>query len=513
MSFREQGGQLLIRVSTTEPMSNAAILAIAPLLDIDFWPNALESFRWFGDKGRRISSITSRVEAVHPLGRDWEALIFLDISYVSGADSTWFIPIVFERKPSRPALFAVDAADGQTWYGVDAAGNSAWQSRLFDNMKSGATTSLAGGGQLQWTTKASASELPSVAGRLLSGEQSNSSIVFGDQLIIKVMRRVVDGLNPDVELGRYLTQHANVSSVPPLVADLTLEDGEFEASIGIAQRFVPGAADGWTWLLEELRRAHDNPARQASTIDAIHELGVQTAQLHQAMFEATDPSIAPEPITDDDLTGWTRSTLQLMDTVGDALAQLAIGTHDPDRLQLLEAALQAWPLIGVGVVGHEASSGLAKTRVHGDYHLGQTLLRDGKWFIIDFEGEPARSLAERRARFSPLKDVAGMLRSIDYAKAMMVGEQRGWLDETNALNDAFIAGYRSAIAVEGLVPASEAAFNDALKPWVIDKAMYEILYELNNRPDWLVVPIAALLRYIFMNDLGNYAPGDVDAEP
>ena len=106
-----------------------------------------------------------------------------------------------------------------------------------------------------------------------------------------------------------------------------------------------------------------------------------------------------------------------------------------------------------------------------------------------------------------------MLRSIDYAKAMMVGEQRGWLDETNALNDAFIAGYRSAIAVEGLVPASEAAFNDALKPWVIDKAMYEILYELNNRPDWLVVPIAALLRYIFMNDLANYEPSDFAAEP
>src|SRR5690606_13060131 len=145
-------------------------------------------------------------------------------------------------------------------------------------------------------------------------------------------------------------------------------------------------------------------------------------------------------------------------------------------------------------------------------HLGQTLRQGKRWLIIDFEGEPARPLEERQARFSPLKDVAGMLRSLDYAKAMSVVEGKGWIDETNALNDAFVEGYRAAFTLPGVIPATQQAFHDALRPWVIDKAMYEIRYELDNRPDWLLVPLMALMRYTFLDSVGGDQAGGF-AEP
>ncbi|MCC6704955.1 MAG: phosphotransferase [Thermomicrobiales bacterium] len=481
-------------------------------MDTALWPGALKEFRWFGEKQRTIERVASRVESIIEGDRTWIALVFLDVTFQSGADSTWFTPLVFEPKPTKPALVKITDRDDNAWFGTDAAAHPDFHAWVLASMAAGVEIGVASGGALRWNAAPEAAQLPALTGRLLSGEQSNSSIIFGDQLIVKLMRRIVPGLNPDAEIGRFLTRETNISSVPPLIADLSLRTAAGEASLGIAQRFVPNARDGWGWLLDELMRADANPARQATVIDAIHDLGASTAELHQALARATDPAMAPQPITTDDLTGWTRGTLQLMDTVGDALAQYAGSVQDRTKLGVLELALNAWAIIGASVVGHEASAGLAKIRVHGDYHLGQTLLRGKAWRIIDFEGEPARSLDERRSRYSPLKDVAGMLRSISYAKAMMVGEERGWLDEANALDDAFIEGYRGAITEPGLVPATESAFLDALKPWIVDKAMYEILYELNNRPDWLVVPIAALLRTMFQSDLGDYfAAGD--AEP
>lgn len=512
MSQRTSESANVPRFTTSFSFGERAIRDVAAQLDQAHWPNALPGFRWFGDKGRAIADVSSRVAATISTSNRWIALLLADVSFQNGPTSSWFVPIVFETKPSVPAQFLVTDSSDIRWFGSDGASHPAFQSWMLESAKSGATLT-SDDGELRWHSSAAAATLPVIPGRLLSGEQSNSSIVYGDRAIIKVMRRVVNGLNPDVELGRFLTDVAQLEHVPPLLADLSFITDRGESSLAIAQAFVPGSTDGWTWFLDRLKRAHDNPAQQAQLIDAVHALGVSTAELHQAFAAAQDSAIAPEPITTDDLTEWTRGTLQLMDTVGDALAQLARGTRDQDQRAVLEAALQAWALIGVGVVGHEASSGLPKIRVHGDFHLGQTLVRGDRWRIIDFEGEPARSLEERRARFSPLKDVAGMLRSIDYGKAMMVREERGWLDESNALNDAYIAGYRGAITLPDLVPATDAAFADALKPWVIDKAMYEILYELNNRPDWLVVPIAALLRYLFMGDLGNYVPERTDDEP
>lgn len=513
MSKRDRHANATFRALTASAFGQGALEELTPQLDAGFWVDQLPRFRWFGDKGRSISAVKTRIGSALEREGYWLAFLFLEANFSEGAPSTWFTPLVFEPKLSKSALMIVVDGVEKTWYGSDAAAHPVFHRYLLEAADAGAMTKLVGNSEIVWNTPNTPIDRDPLVGRLISGEQSNSSIVYGDSVIIKIMRRVSPGLNPDVELGRYLTRNADIDSVPPLIADWVLRTGDLDASIGLAQEFVPNALDGWTWLLAELKKADRNPARQASIIDAIQTLGVQTAELHQALASATEPGIAPESITADDLTGWTRGTLQMMDSVGDALAQVAIGTRDSDRLRLLEATLNAWPLIGVGVVGHEASSGLMKIRVHGDFHLGQTLLQGYRWRIIDFEGEPARSLDERRARFSPLKDVAGMLRSIDYAKAMIIMEERGWLDESNALNDAFISGYRSAISIPGLVPATEDAFLDALKPWVIDKAMYEILYELNNRPDWLVVPVAALLRYTFKDQLGEFVARASDATP
>jgi trehalose synthase-fused probable maltokinase len=504
----------LKRFAVAEPMGPDAIASALEMAAAEYWLAALAEMRWFGEKGRAISSVVSRTAFVTERGGNWLSLSFLDVAFERGPASTWFVPMIFEQKPTRPGLFVITDGSNRKWFGTDAAGHHVFQEWLRDSAAASALVHGGEGVRFSWNgTSTDALRVTTTGSRLVSGEQSNSSIVYGDAFVIKVMRRIVPGLNPDVELGRYLATADGASSVPKLLADWTLEQAGTTCSLAVAQTFVPHAVDGWSWLLAELKQAGNNPARQADIIEAIEQLGVVTAELHQSLAAATEPAIAPEPISAEDLTGWSRATLQLMDTVGDALAQMATGVSDPQRLQLFEAALTAWPMIGAGVIGHEASSGLMKIRVHGDFHLGQTLMQSGRWHLIDFEGEPARSIDERRARFSPLKDVAGMLRSIDYAKAMIVMEPRGWLDESNALNDAFVSGYRSAITMPGLVPESEAAFQDALKPWIVDKAMYEILYELNNRPDWLIVPIAALLRHTFMDRMDDYVARSTDAEP
>jgi maltose alpha-D-glucosyltransferase/alpha-amylase len=329
----------------------------------------------------------------------------------------------------------------------------------------------------------------------LGAEQSNTSIALGDRLVLKHVRRLGDGRNPDEEIGRFLTERTAFPHAPRLVGHAEYRPGDGEPmTVAVVHELVAGARDGWEWMLAELAAVYRDGFRDGRppdaaavaaagsvTLGAIRRLGAVTAALHRALASDPDaPAFAPEPITVDDCARWARAVERQLD---DARAVLGARL----RLDAPELTTALGTLVG-----------LRKIRHHGDFHLGQTLYRaaDGAWMIIDFEGEPLRPLAERRRKASALRDVAGLLRSLDYAAttAMPSGLDR-WADAwATAAAAEFVAGYRAGIVSDRLVPTPDDAFARALSVFVLEKAAYEVVYEASHRPAWLGIPIRGLER-------------------
>jgi trehalose synthase-fused probable maltokinase len=323
---------------------------------------------------------------------------------------------------------------------------------------------------------------------VMRGEQSNTSIRFGNQLILKLFRRLQFGPNPEVEVGRFLTDSTDFRNAPPVVGSASyLDPGGREASLALLQQFEPNRGDAWTTTLHRLRAVLDG-GDPAESVLAMVRLGQTTAELHLALASGTG-DFSAEPIAPADLAAWLTAIEDEVRTAARALARQAIQV---DTAALLRRA--------DGLAGLR---GALKTRHHGDYHLGQVLERDdGSFVIIDFEGEPSRPLAARKEKRSPLRDVAGLLRSLDYARhaalrasgpadAERVRRADDWHVQTRS---AFLDGYLASLepAAPDLLPARTERLHAALSALELEKAAYEVLYELNNRPDWLPIPLAAL---------------------
>jgi maltokinase len=309
--------------------------------------------------------------------------------------------------------------------------------------------------------------------RTIGGEQSNSTVVFGDALALKVFRRLLPGDNPELEMLRFLGAHG-FQHIAALAGWYELSSERMEATLGVLQRFVADGRDGWEFALAEpegfLQRAVD--------------LGSVTGRLHSVLAsDASDPDFAPEEPGDEALGLLTA-------TIDEEIERTFVDLRDGD-----EAVA---PILGRGqelrerlaLLSHQSVGGRL-IRHHGDYHLGQTLLAPEGWVILDFEGEPARSLPERRRKRSPLRDAAGMLRSFAYvASARELPE--GW--EADA-RSRFLDGYFNAVDTN-LLPAGEASISKLLSIHELEKAIYELRYELNNRPDWVPIPVAAIARLL-----------------
>ncbi|MEE1757108.1 maltokinase N-terminal cap-like domain-containing protein [Streptomyces sp. SP18CS02] len=300
--------------------------------------------------------------------------------------------------------------------------------------------------------------------RVLDAEQSNSSLVYGDAYILKIYRRVYPGANPDLELPLALSR-AGCTRVPAPVAWYETGNGRPEgaSTLGVLQPYLRGSQDGWQLALDALSSGRD------FTTEA-RALGRATAEVHTALADALPTVTLGRPQTESLALGMSRRL--------DAAAQAvpALMPYVPG----LRAAFEA-----VGEPGRSNGTWRAQ-RVHGDLHLGQTLrTRDGEWSVIDFEGEPAKPLAERCRPQPPVRDVAGMLRSFDYAARWY----RPWNpDWAQRCRDAYCTGYADA---SGTDPRAEPAL---LRAYETDKAVYEVLYEARHRPDWLSVPMAAIRR-------------------
>jgi maltokinase len=318
--------------------------------------------------------------------------------------------------------------------------------------------------------------------RPIEAEQSNTSIVFDEELILKVFRRLEAGINPELELLRFLTEKA-FENIAQLAGWYAYQGKPMDATLGILQRFVANGEDGWDLALAMM------PDEAEGFLVRLRRLGEVTGRMHTVLgSDPADPNFAPEDTSSEALGLLTA-------TVDEEIEQifLSLPEDDPDvepiRGRGEEVRERLRLLTNIGGTGRVI-------RHHGDFHLGQTLWADDDWVLLDFEGEPARSLPERRRKRSPLRDVAGMLRSFAYA-ASAAEVQRGiepppgWEQRAR---EEFLAGYRSTID-QSLVP-SGAAMDRLLTVFELEKAVYELRYELNNRPDWVKIPVAGILRLL-----------------
>ncbi|HEX4519105.1 MAG TPA: hypothetical protein VH063_05940 [Gaiellaceae bacterium] len=303
-------------------------------------------------------------------------------------------------------------------------------------------------------------------------EQSNSSVVLDESLIVKLYRRLEAGVNPELELLRFLALH-EFPNVPELAAWWSYSGPLMDATLGIAQRYVPGAVDGWTLALDEL------PSDPQAFLGRVGRLGEVVGAMHAVLAsDSEDPAFAPEEASAEMLA-------LLRATVDDEIEQVFEHLPDADAVA---------PIAGCGdavrdLLGELSSFGSIGRiiRHHGDLHLGQALVADDDWFVVDFEGEPARSLPERRAKRSPLRDVAGMLRSFAYV-AHVAG-----CDESVEANarELFLEAYMGLAESAGILPPSHQVMR-LLETFELEKAVYELRYELAHRPDWVHIPVAGI---------------------
>jgi maltose alpha-D-glucosyltransferase/alpha-amylase len=358
--------------------------------------------------------------------------------------------------------------------------------------------------------------------RAIGAEQSNVSIIVDEHIMLKIYRRLRSGVQPELEMARFLTEVARYPNTPEFLgaAEHITTAGD-RTALAIAFAFVPNQGDAWNAVVETLDRALEDLAllsEDDGSADDLQEalnvfplnlagrLGERTAELHRALTTSTsDPAFAAEPVSARDLERWSQTVREEAECVLDQLERTRESLSEVASQQvgiLLEArsALKE----RVDKITTAAPMG-AKIRIHGDYHLGQVLVSKDDVIIIDFEGEPGRTLAERREKSSPLRDVAGMLRSLDYAASAAVdrfASRTGGLPDRvlaaatawrNCATRDFLEGYADVAKEMSSYPADKDVAASMLDLFLLQKAFYEIAYEAANRPTWLSIPLRSVL--------------------
>ncbi|HZR80968.1 MAG TPA: maltose alpha-D-glucosyltransferase [Candidatus Binatia bacterium] len=524
-------------------------------------PAAIRGRRWFGGKGREIRS--ARIVQSVPMSReeDMGEIAIVAIDYADGATDTYALPLEFaegERAqqlrdhPAKPvyAEVALERGNG-TSNGVlyDAIEDSAFATALLEAMARHRKVRSAESRdhRLVFTPlgpfrKLYAHAADQLLPHPLRAEQSNTSLAFGETFILKILRRLGDGVSPDLEVGRFLTERAKFANTAPVCGAIELERPRREpVTVGILHGFRPNQGDAWSYTLDELRRFAERVLTTGATPDApktpdprdllvpeeaprlatemlgsyletVRHLGERTAGMHLALASRPDdPAFAPEPFSSLHQRSLYQSArtlaLRVFDLLRDRM-QRSPATVPTEARALLDRQNDVLTALRQ-ITGTRVRT--VRTRVHGDFHLGQVLYCAGDVVILDFEGEPARALSERRLKRPPLTDVAGMLRSFHYAAfevlhgTVGVGVVRPedvpalkpwtefwrwWVDKT------FLAAYFARAGGAPFVPRAQAETWLLLHVLMLEKAIYELGYELNNRPERIAVPISGITELL-----------------
>ena len=498
------------------------------LLEQQVLPAYLSGQRWFASKGTGIKRAELKCRYILP-GRanNWLLAIFR-AHLADGRSEDYFVPLAaaWDSSPSTPpqagsheAIVAIRNGN-QSGTLMDALADPRFVVDLVHAV--GDETQLEGpSGNLRFSHTHVYFHLQQEDEqniRKLGVEQSNSSILIAKKMVLKAYRKLERGIQPEMEMGRYLTDVANYGNTPPLLGSIEQFDSEGQpTALAIIQGFVPNHGDGWSFTLGHLGRVFDSILEgkvdkhgNGAYAALAERLGIRVAELHQAFaIESGDPAFEPAAIGAADVAGWKKQIQFEAETTFGLLAN-SESMLPPEQHARVQALLDHQNQILGLIAGFELESGseLKKTRFHGDLHLGQVLVAGDDFYIIDFEGEPARPFAQRRAKHSPLRDVAGMLRSLNYAAWSALFEagagdpekirslEKSALDWELESSSAFMRGYRKAIEGCASCPSDAGTFARLLDLFILEKALYEVRYELANRPSWLRIPVEGIMSLL-----------------
>jgi maltose alpha-D-glucosyltransferase/alpha-amylase len=496
----------------------------------DVLPGHLARTRWYPEHSAR--AIQPTVVSAIPFcdigdNRPW--LAFFETTQ-RGITSRYLLPmqiewVRFDRERYNPRAFAAVRQGAREGTLLDVATDQIFIALLLRNLRESLVVDEGEQGlKLEFKPTSRFSDKPIRQPeriRAVETEQSNSTALVDSDYVVKIYRRLEPGINPEVEMGRFLTEVANFANTPALLGSVELAEGDRRSAVGIVHAFVTNQGDAWTVTAAYLDRFVDERRLLASSekpgesedqvayLRYMAQTGRRVAEMHIALASNRElPDFVPEPTKPEDVQRWIDDIMARAERVFDTLKQrrdtlreadlpladqlLAQGGALPDRLK----ALLPRDIDGVNI------------RHHGDFHLGQMLIVKDDIFIIDFEGEPRRTVAERRRKAPAARDVAGLIRSIDYSSTAALGRaQKIAPDETGRLalalaewrdraTAAFLSAYRDTIANHRLWPADSEAAERMLNFFLLEKAFYEIEYELAHRPDWLRVPLTGMLRIL-----------------
>jgi maltose alpha-D-glucosyltransferase / alpha-amylase len=498
----------------------------------------LQRQRWYAGKSRQIRDARFSDWAPLRKGAHPAFLAVVAVEYADGWNESYFVPLTMLA--GEPADRALKDAPASVLARITGARKGAIVDALIDDDACERMLALVDRAEERTTARGhvrgllTSTHLERAPDRKWvrgSGDQSNSIAFADERFALKLFRRIEPAINPEFEVGRFLAAHG-FTRAPALFGGIEYDrPGLAPGTLAIVQAAITHQGSGWDFTIDELRRYYERVAARVHSSEVAEvttggeqpppfftaleswyltsatTLGRRTAELHTTLAQGIDPAFAPEPLDAaaidtlvEQLQEHASASLDLLQARADTLPAAARADADAvlaarDRLVASLADLRG------------LAQGGQRIRIHGDYHLGQVLRREEDFVIIDFEGEPARTLAERRAKYSPLKDVAGMVRSFSYAAyAALIAFTVHAPDDAVALEpwadtwrywaaEAFVTGYRGAIASPELVPSGEE-FLRLLRAFVIDKALYELAYELNNRPDWVRIPLTGLVKLL-----------------
>jgi maltose alpha-D-glucosyltransferase/alpha-amylase len=483
-------------------------------------PGYLQRRRWFSSKNETISSVRIAYAAQVPSNREL-LLTEIEVKLPDRAER-YLVPAGIAWEGATPNVLAQQLAmarvrrGGRVGYITDAFSLEAFPRTIMAWLRERASIPTPHEGEIRCLGEPGIDGLPDQKDapiRWLSTEQSNSSLIIGNAAMIKLIRRVSPGVHPEAEMTRRLTFCGFVNAAQLLGEILRIDHQNTPHTLFIIQGAIPNQGDAWTWILDNLRRAledasleeevHDRSAHTFSLInDFVAVVGKRLGEMHVALAaETDDPAFAPQVADDEVVSRWAKDASEQIDRAVSELER-AKPTLIPERQALVDSVLaRKSDLIASLPALAEHGRGSLSIRIHGDFHLGQVLVSQADAYIIDFEGEPLRSLEQRRSKTTPLRDVAGFLRSLDYASAsfelptahaspQIAHERRDRLltqfrrEATTAFLLAYWHSVKGAQSL-GLGPAKEQLLNLMM----LEKAAYEIRYEAANRPDWLAIPL------------------------
>lgn len=518
------------------------------LLETKILPEYLMSLRWFGGKGRVVENISVIHTGNIPLSEFSAVLLLLEVTYQSGLPDQYVVIVSFGRetlatklKDNCPRSVICEMKIGNE-EGVlyDALYGLEFQEALINLMAKNQSISLPSSEITFNGNQVLVNHIQNqekVKPKVLTGEQSNTSLIFGNRFFLKMYRKVDRAMNPDLEISHFLTEHAKFPNIPPFVGSIEWKFGKSSMVLGMMQEVVENSGDAWTYMLERLddynariltrngtaRKGlklegsiaqplsyEEIPEEVKDLIDAnvaeqARLLGIRTGEMHKALAsKTTNPDFKQEEYSLHYQRSLFAGLQSLVRATFQSQSKNMAKLPDEIRKEAVEVLDMKSEILRVlkDIYRHKIDT--TKIRIHGDYHLGQVMFTGKDFVITDFEGEPARSYSERRLKRSPLRDVAGMIRSFHYAaygglllhNAVRKEDQNKLIPFAEQwyhyMSQFFMRAYLQTVQGQSFIPSKKEDLAILLRTFLLEKAIYELNYELNNRPDWVLIPLRGI---------------------